>query len=61
MGALGMAKAWDPQAGILSPPCRWKEVPSQNGIPEPWSRLRASFKMLGSGLWLGLGKDLDED
>lgn len=61
LGALGLAEAWCPQAGTPSPPCSasgsWKELSSQDGIPEPWGRLRASLKMPGQRVVAGLSWD----
>lgn len=65
-GALGLAGAWCPQAGTLSPPpgasSSWKELSSQDGIPSHRGRLRASFKMPGQRVVarLSSGKDLDQ-
>lgn len=61
LGDLWLAEACCPQAGTSSPPhsvsSSWKELSSPDGIPEPWSRLRASFKMPGQWVVAGLSWD----
>lgn len=56
-GALGLAEAWCPQAGTLSPPCSpsssWKELFSQDGILSHQAGSEHPSKCRGSGLLLG--------